>query len=108
MQRAAGTTFPVRIAPRRPGDVRAVISDVSRLRAAFDWKPAHDSLDEILRTALAWERTCAAGARGADATPPHPSWPYSPPTHSVRWWRSRRHLRGDHYDSFAQFTSSAL
>src|SRR3546814_436756 len=75
MQRAAGTTFPVRIAPRRPGDVRAVISDVSRLRAAFDWKPAHDSLDEILRTALAWERTCAAGARGADATPPHPSWP---------------------------------
>src|SRR3546814_9246566 len=73
--RAAGTTFPVRIAPRRPGDVRAVISDVSRLRAAFDWKPAHDSLDEILRTALAWERTCAAGARGADATPPPPSWP---------------------------------
>src|SRR3546814_16911939 len=38
MHRAAGTTFPVRLAPRRPGDVRAVISDVPRLRAGFAWK----------------------------------------------------------------------
>src|SRR3546814_11514939 len=67
LQRAAGTTFPVRIAPRRPGDVRAVISDVSPLRAAFDWQPAPDSLDELLRPALPRQRTCPSGARGRDA-----------------------------------------
>lgn len=56
LQRIAGTPLGVRRAPRRPGDVAAVIAEASRLPAVFGWKPEHDSLDEILQTALDWER----------------------------------------------------
>lgn len=56
IQRIAGRPLAIRTAPRRPGDVGAVIADASRLRAIFDWVPEHDNLEHILRTALEWER----------------------------------------------------
>jgi UDP-glucose 4-epimerase len=56
LQRIAGRSLSIRKAPRRPGDVAALVAEVSRLRAAFRWAPAHDDLDDILHTALDWER----------------------------------------------------
>jgi UDP-glucose 4-epimerase len=47
--------------PRRPGDVARAVADVDRLRAAIPWRPRHDNLEAILRSALAW-RGCDTGA----------------------------------------------
>jgi UDP-glucose 4-epimerase len=55
LERVTGRTLPVTPAARRPGDAHCVVADVSRLETLFDWRPRHDSLEEILRTALAWE-----------------------------------------------------
>lgn len=55
VKRVSDTPLTIRIAPRRDGDVAALVADVSRLRGVFDWKPEHDDLDFILRTALEWE-----------------------------------------------------
>jgi UDP-glucose 4-epimerase len=32
------------------------MADSSRLRERLDWRPEHDDLDDIVTTALAWER----------------------------------------------------
>jgi UDP-glucose 4-epimerase len=42
-------------ARRRPGDPASAVSDVTRLKATFDWRPRLDSLGQILSTALAWQ-----------------------------------------------------
>jgi UDP-glucose 4-epimerase len=33
-----------------------LISDSSRIRRELGWEPAHDRLEEIIASALAWER----------------------------------------------------
>lgn len=58
----AGIALDVRHGPRRAGDPPALVSDVSRLRAALGWSPRHDDLRFIVRTALSWEKRLA-GAR---------------------------------------------
>ena len=55
----AGAELDVRNGPRRAGDPPALVSDVSRLRAALGWSPRHDDLGFIVRTALAWEKKLA-------------------------------------------------
>jgi UDP-glucose 4-epimerase len=54
LEKVLGRTLNKRRAPRRPGDPPRYFSDVTRLNATLDWRPAHDDLDEILRSALAW------------------------------------------------------
>ena len=39
----------------RAGDPPSLVADASRIRHDLGWKPAHDDLDEIVRTAYAWE-----------------------------------------------------
>jgi UDP-glucose 4-epimerase len=53
---ASGRSLEVQELPRRPGDLPSVIADASRLRTELGWMPRHDSLGEIVRDALAWER----------------------------------------------------
>ena len=62
----AGVELEVTDAPRRAGDPPCLVSDTARLRAALEWRPRHDDLRFIVRTALAWER------RIARAEPPLP------------------------------------
>ena len=69
---AARLEYPFEIVerPRRQGDVPAIVADVGLLRRTFDWRPAYDDLDAILRTGLAWERrvrfsSLPASIRGA-------------------------------------------
>jgi UDP-glucose 4-epimerase len=56
VSRVAGHPLPVREAPRREGDPAELVADPSRLREALAWRPEHDSLEEIVETAYAWER----------------------------------------------------
>jgi UDP-glucose 4-epimerase len=54
LEKVLGRTLNKRRAARRPGDPPRYFSDVTRLNATLDWRPAHDDLDEILRSALKW------------------------------------------------------
>jgi UDP-glucose 4-epimerase len=51
-----GRKIPTREAPRRAGDAAEIVADASKLKAQFDWRPAHDDLKTIVATAYAWER----------------------------------------------------
>jgi UDP-glucose 4-epimerase len=55
VKRVSGRDFKVEIGGRRPGDPAAIVADPARIRATFGWQPQHDNLDEIVRSALAWE-----------------------------------------------------
>jgi UDP-glucose 4-epimerase len=54
LEAVLGRDLKKRRAPRRPGDPARYLSDVTRLRATLDWAPQYESLDLILRSALAW------------------------------------------------------
>ncbi len=62
LEALTGAPLPVRHVGRRPGDAPSMVSDVSRMRSLFDWRPRHDDLMTIIGTALAWER--GASLRG--------------------------------------------
>lgn len=47
--------FPVRIAGRRPGDAVSIVANPAVAMREFDWRPKHDDLGFIVRTALDWE-----------------------------------------------------
>jgi UDP-glucose 4-epimerase len=55
VRRVSGRNFPVQYAPRRAGDIMAMVADTSRMRALLDWTPQFDNLDVIATHALAWE-----------------------------------------------------
>jgi UDP-glucose 4-epimerase len=55
VERAAGHSFEVRQAPRRPGDPASIVADPARVKNVLGWQPAHDDLDMIVTHALAWE-----------------------------------------------------
>lgn len=58
VKRVAGHGFPVHIGPRRAGDPAAIVAANARIRA-LGWTPQHDSLEEIVRQAMAWEQGLA-------------------------------------------------
>jgi UDP-glucose 4-epimerase len=64
VERATGTTLPVRSEPRRPGDPPALIAAADRIRATLGWAPKYD-LDAMVASALAWEKLLAAAPDGA-------------------------------------------
>jgi UDP-glucose 4-epimerase len=55
VRRVSGRNFAVSYAPRRPGDIMAMVADTSRIRGVLDWTPQHDDLETIATHALAWE-----------------------------------------------------
>jgi UDP-glucose 4-epimerase len=56
VEQVTGKALPVRVSPRRPGDPPILIADPSRIKAALGWKPAHDGIEEIIASAIAWEK----------------------------------------------------
>ncbi|HJW40260.1 MAG TPA: UDP-glucose 4-epimerase GalE [Rhizomicrobium sp.] len=50
-----GRPLPVQERARRPGDPPMLVSDPTKLKSELNWRPKHDQLDEIIRSALAWE-----------------------------------------------------
>ena len=57
VERAAGKPLPVREAARRPGDPPVLVAASERIGRVLGWSPEHDSLDLIVASALAWERS---------------------------------------------------
>jgi UDP-glucose 4-epimerase len=55
VERAGGHALNVVELPRRPGDIGKLIACSDRLRNVLGWRPRHDDLDFIVRTALDWE-----------------------------------------------------
>ncbi len=45
--------------PRRAGDPPTLVAEAKRIRSVLGWEPEHNSLEEIVRTSLAWERRLA-------------------------------------------------
>ncbi|ESR24247.1 UDP-glucose 4-epimerase GalE [Lutibaculum baratangense] len=56
VNRAAGHEIPVEFTGRRPGDPAALVARADRVRDVLGWRPAHEDLDGIVASALAWER----------------------------------------------------
>jgi UDP-glucose 4-epimerase len=55
----AGVDFPVREGSRRAGDPARLVADSGRIRQVLGWVPRRDNLQEIVRSALEWERKLA-------------------------------------------------
>mgnify|MGYP003384367944 CR=1 FL=1 len=56
VKRLSGVDFKVDLAPPRAGDPGSIIADATRIRHKLAWMPEHNSLETIVRSALAWER----------------------------------------------------
>ena len=56
VEKATGRALPVREGPRRPGDPPMLVADPTKLKTTLHWTPRHDRVDEIVRSALEWER----------------------------------------------------
>ena len=54
--KVAGHKVPTREGPRRAGDPAEIVADAGKLKAKFNWRPAHDDLEEIVATAYHWEK----------------------------------------------------
>jgi UDP-arabinose 4-epimerase len=55
-ERVTGRTIPYRMEARRAGDPPELVGNADKAKALLGWKPAHGSLDSILRSAWAWHQ----------------------------------------------------
>jgi len=62
VQRVGGQPLTVLELPRRAGDTPMLIARSERLQQRLGWRPRHDDLDFIVRTALQWELQLARQA----------------------------------------------
>lgn len=59
-KKVTGIDFPVEEAERRAGDPAALVANSARIKTLTPWKPAHDDLEFIIKTAWDWEKKLAA------------------------------------------------
>ncbi len=52
-----GEEIPVEITERRPGDAQSLVAKPEKIKSLFGWKPQHDDLEFVVKTALDWERS---------------------------------------------------
>ncbi len=52
----SGVDFPIIETERRKGDPACVVAAAEKIRQVLGWQPRHDSLDEIVTSALAWDK----------------------------------------------------
>jgi UDP-glucose 4-epimerase len=50
-RRVTGRAIAVRDAPRRPGDPAVLVASSARIQSELGWRPAHESLDDIIASA---------------------------------------------------------
>jgi UDP-glucose 4-epimerase len=55
-RKVTGIDFPVVEMGRRAGDAPAIIADGTKLRNDTGWRPQHDDMEFIIRTAWEWEK----------------------------------------------------
>jgi UDP-glucose 4-epimerase len=51
-----GAPLNIQELPRRAGDPPSLVADASRIRETLGWQQRHDDLEQIVTTALNWER----------------------------------------------------
>ncbi len=56
MQEVRGVTLQIEEAARRSGDPMSLVADAVGIESALDWKPLHNELRVICKTAYRWER----------------------------------------------------
>lgn len=56
LERVSGRRLDARAAPRRAGDVAAVVADARKIRAVLGWEPKYESIDSIIADELLWQR----------------------------------------------------
>jgi UDP-glucose 4-epimerase len=54
-RRVTGKEIKIEFRPRRPGDPSHLVAGAAKAHAVLGWKPAFDSIDEIVRTAWQWQ-----------------------------------------------------
>jgi UDP-glucose 4-epimerase len=59
VRQVSGHDVTVEYTARRAGDAVSVVANSDRAQAEFGWKPEHNDLDFIVRTALDWEKSLA-------------------------------------------------
>lgn len=57
VERVMGRKLNAREAPRRPGDIASSVADTRKIRSTLQWTPKHDNLEEIVRSAIEWEKS---------------------------------------------------
>ncbi|MEX0450034.1 UDP-glucose 4-epimerase GalE [Spiribacter sp. 221] len=62
-EKASGRTIPVRVAPRRPGDIAACYADPTLAREQLGWEAEH-GLEAMMRDAWRWQRQNPQGYEG--------------------------------------------
>ena len=67
VSRLAGKNLKFKCAARRPGDPAQLVANSDRIRKELGWEPRHGTLEEIVSTALAWERRNACQDQLASA-----------------------------------------
>jgi UDP-glucose 4-epimerase len=51
-----GKKIAVEQHPRRPGDISKILADSTKAKEELGWKPKYQSVDDLCRSALDWER----------------------------------------------------
>jgi UDP-glucose 4-epimerase len=66
--------FPIEDGPRRPGDPASLVASNRKIRELLGWRPRHDDLEFIVRTAWRWEQRLQAcgGPEAFGASDPAP------------------------------------
>src|SRR4051794_6473541 len=66
VRRVSGRNFAVQTAPRRPGDIMAMVADTRRIASTLDWTPQYADLQTIAAHALAWEEKLLQERQGGE------------------------------------------
>ncbi|MEQ1931818.1 MAG: UDP-glucose 4-epimerase GalE, partial [Parvularculaceae bacterium] len=64
MERVIGGAIPKEASARRAGDPPQLIADCAAIRRVLQWRPRHDDIDYIVRTAIDWEKKLLASSEG--------------------------------------------
>jgi UDP-glucose 4-epimerase len=72
-ERLAGRTVPVRMRPRREGDVPVLLASKAKAERVLGWSPRLSDLETIIATARRWHEKAQDRDPGATRTPPRPS-----------------------------------
>lgn len=56
VKRVTGKDFPVEYGPRRPGDAAKLVASSEKASRELFWTPRYTNIDEIIKTAWAWEK----------------------------------------------------
>ena len=56
VKKVTGMDFPVKEAPRRPGDPHSLVADPTKFKKEFKWEPKHSDIHSIVASAWAWHK----------------------------------------------------